>query len=85
MKGVAQMSKLRIYKMNGGNVYDIVMRQKDKEKKDERQKIQDDLIKRLRTSAKRYENCSNGNIPILNKGKMTGAYMALKKMIGQCS
>ena len=71
--------------MNGGNVYDIVMRQKEQEKKDERQKIQDDLIKRLRNSSRRYENSCNGNISIVNKGKMTGAYMALKKMIGRCS
>lgn len=84
VKGVEKMSKLRIYKKNGGDVYDLVMKQKRKKKEDERHEIQDDLIKRLRRSARRYDNSQTDNIPIVNKGKMTGAYMELRKMIGRC-
>lgn len=71
--------------MNGGKVYDLVMRQKEKKGKERRQEIQDDLIKKYRSSAARYYEVWNGSsIPVLNKGKVAGAYTVLKSMIERC-
>jgi hypothetical protein len=84
VRGVEQMSKLRIYKKNGGNVYDLVMRQKKEKEKEKKQEIQDELRKRYRSAARRYYDVWNGDIPIVSKGKVTGAYTALKSTIGRC-
>lgn len=54
--GVDKMAQLQIYKKNGGKIYDLVMAQKRKEQKAQKEELQDELIRELRTSNKRYEN-----------------------------
>ena len=54
-KGADQISQLRVFKKNGGKVYDLVMAQKKREKQTQKQELQDELIRELRTEAKRYE------------------------------
>lgn len=46
-KGAAKMSRLIIYKKNGGKVYDLVMAQKRKHEI-ERREMQDQLVKEMR-------------------------------------
>lgn len=80
--GVAQMSQLRIYKENGGKIYDLVMAQKIKEEKEKKIQIQETLIKSLRNVTTKYENAVNANITVIDAGHKTGLYNSLKTIIG---
>ena len=55
-KGVKKMSKLLIYKKNGGKIYDLVMEQKKREEKDKTQKTQESLLADLKKRASGYED-----------------------------
>lgn len=81
-KGADQMSQLRIFKMNGGKVYDLVMAQKKKEKQVQKETIQDELIQELRTKAKRYESVWNSNLTVTQKGNKTALYKGLRGISG---
>lgn len=81
--GVAQISQLRIYKKNGGKVYDLVMAQKIKEEKETKIQIQEKLIKSLRNVTTKYENAVNANITAIDIGHKTGLYKELKSIIGR--
>lgn len=83
-KGVEKMSKLIIYKKNGGKVYDIVMAQKQKKLASSRQEIQEKLIKELKKSSNRYESVWNSNLTVIHKGCKTGLYKELRRIIGIC-
>ena len=81
-QGVKNMSKLLIYKKNGGKVYDLVMAQKMKELKENQRQIQDELIKKLRTDAHKYEGTWNSNLTVIKRGRKTGLYKELRSKIG---
>jgi REP element-mobilizing transposase RayT len=83
--GVAQMSKLLIYRKNGGKVYDLVMAQKTKKSKEKKQQIQDELIKDLRNSSNRYSVSWSSSLPAVTRGEKTGLYNELRSIIGMCS
>lgn len=78
------MSKLLIYKKNGGKVYDLVMAQKLKELKEEKQHIQDELIKEARNLANRYNSSWNTRLTVIERGEKTGLYNELRSIIGIC-
>ncbi|HHW21824.1 MAG TPA: ISLre2 family transposase [Clostridiaceae bacterium] len=80
--GADKISQLRIFKKNGGKVYDLIMAQKRKEQKEQEHQLQDELIRQLRTDANRYEKAWNSNITILNKGHKTTLYSALRAIAG---
>ena len=80
--GADKMAQLRIFKKNGGKVYDLVMAQKRKEQKEQAHQLQDELIRQLRTQGSRYENVWNSNITVLNKGHKTALYSALSAIAG---
>ena len=77
------MAELRIYKRNGGKVYDLVMKQKRSEKVEEKYETEERLVKELRSKAAgRYANAWNSNLVVTTKGKRTGLYNELKALIG---
>lgn len=80
--GIAQMSQLRIYKKNGGKIYDLVMAQKVKEQKEKKIQIQETLIKSLRNATTKYQNAVNTNITAIDIGHKTGLYKGLKTIMG---
>jgi len=82
--GAAQMSALRIYKKNGGKVYDLVMAMKLKEQNEEKFKVQEQIIKSLRNSSTKYEDIVNTRITAIDIGHKTGLYKELRKIIGRC-
>ncbi len=84
MVGVAKMSKLIIYKKNGGKIYDLVMARKLKEAKNKKQVIQDELIRELKGTASGYENVWNRSLPAVERGQKTGLYNELRSIIGRC-
>jgi hypothetical protein len=82
--GANQMTKLLIYKKNGGNIYDLVMHQKEQERKEQQTEIQDELIRCMRRSGKRYDSSFNVDLPAIHNGHKTGLYHALRALIGKC-
>lgn len=79
--GTDKMAQLRIFKKNGGRVYDLVMAQKKREKTEKENEIQDELIKGLKkTNGSRYLNCWNSNITVLEKGHKTALYNSLRNI-----
>lgn len=82
--GVAKMSQLRIYKKNGGKIYDLVMGQKIREEKEKKTQIQDQIIKGLRNSSSKYDNTANTRITAIENGHKTGLYKELRKIVGRC-
>lgn len=81
-KGADQMSQLRVFKHNGGKVYDLVMVQKKKAKQAQKQALQDELIRELRTEGKKYENTWDSNLTVIQKGHKTALYSGLRRIIG---
>ena len=82
--GVNQMTKLLVYKKNGGNIYDLVMQQKEKERVELQTENQDELIRCMRRSGKRYDSNFNVDLPAIHSGHKTGLYHALRTLIGKC-
>lgn len=83
--GVNQMTKLLVYKKNGGNIYDLVMLQKEQERLKQQAKIQDELIRCMRRSGTRYESSFHVDLPAIHVGHKTGLYHALRRLVGKCS
>lgn len=82
--GADQMSQLRIYKRNGGKIYDLVMAQKKKEQKENNVKEQEELINSFRKASTRYQNEMNTNLTVLQTGHKTALYKALRGIVGRC-
>ena len=79
--GTDKMAQLRIFKKNGGKVYDLVMAQKKKGKQEKEHEEQDNLIKELKkASSNRYLSSWNSNITVLEKGHKTALYNSLKNI-----
>jgi hypothetical protein len=81
--GVNQMVKLLVYKKNGGKIYDLVMMQKEKECREQQIEIQEELIRRFRTTGT-YENRFNKELTAIHIGHKSGLYNELRKLIGKC-
>jgi len=81
-RGADKMSQLRIFKKNGGKVYDLVMAQKKKEQREQAHQLQDELIREMRVRNGRYESVWNSNLTVLKKGNKTALYSALRAIIG---
>ncbi len=82
--GVDQMAQLRIYKRNGGKIYDLVMGQKKREQKENEIREQEELINSFRRSSTRYGDVVNTNLTILQMGHKTTLYKALRGIVGRC-
>lgn len=79
--GTDKMAQLRIFKKNGGKVYDLVMAQKKKGKQEKEHEEQDNLIKELKkASSNRYLSSWNSNITVLEKGHKTALYNSLRNI-----
>ncbi|MGI6537340.1 MAG: ISLre2 family transposase, partial [Caldicoprobacterales bacterium] len=80
--GAAKMSRLIIYKKNGGKVYDLVMAQKRKHEI-ERREMQDQLVKEMRKlSESKYANSWNSKPTVITTGKKTALYNELRSIAG---
>ena len=76
--GVDNMSRLRVFVANGGNIYDIFMKKKNEERNRARIMELDREIYNRRKRSTTYETI--GNITILNIGKRTWASQYLKSI-----
>jgi hypothetical protein len=82
--GADQMAQLRIYKWNGGKIYDLVMAQKKKEQKEKKIREHEEMINSFRRASARYEDAVNTNLTVLQAGHKTALYKALRGIIGRC-
>jgi len=82
--GADQMAQLRIYKRNGGKIYDLVMGQKKREQKENEIREQEELINSFRRASTKYEDIANTNLTVLQMGHKTALYKALRGIIGRC-
>lgn len=80
--GSNQMAQLRVYKQNGGKIYDLVMAQKKKEEKEKDIKEKEVLLASFWKGSARYENVMNTNLTVLNTGHKTALYKALRGIVG---
>ena len=76
--GVDQMSRLRVFAANGGNVYELIMKRKKAAAKEAKEVKIDQEIIRKRKLKSSHETI--GNITILNIGKRTWATEFLKSI-----
>lgn len=82
--GADQMAQLRIYKRNGGKIYDLVMAQKKRERKEKEIREREELINSFRRASARYEGAANTSLTVLQTGHKTALYKALRGIIGRC-
>jgi hypothetical protein len=82
--GANQMTKLLVYKKNGGNIYELLMKKKQKQRLEQKEEIQDEIIRSMRRSGVRYESSFNVDLPAIHGGHKTGLYHALRKLVGKC-
>lgn len=79
--GADKMAQLRVFKKNGGQVYDLVMAQKKRKHQEKEHKEQDNLIRELkRVSSNRYLSTWNSNLTVLEKGHKTALYSGLRSI-----
>lgn len=80
LTGADQMARLRVYRANGGNIYELMSQKKEEEKKEKRIfKLDQRVVKRkLKTSI----NETLDNIPLINDGRRTWGKQYLKALRG---
>ncbi len=82
--GADKMAQLRIYKQNGGKIYDLVMGQKKREQKENEIREREELLSSFRTASTKYEDIANTNLTVLQMGHKTALYKALRGIVGRC-
>lgn len=81
-EGIDQMSRLRVFKFNGGNkkkLNELLLEKQNKSKKEE--KVVEFESKRVTSKLKQKFAQPEKNIPSINRGKKTGLTQALRSLI----
>jgi hypothetical protein len=82
--GADVMSRLRAFKWNNGNVYDLVMYRKYKERKEKMELQQDELIKEARKHVGNKSISYTSNIQAIANGRKNWLYETMKGYRGIC-
>ncbi|SES78856.1 hypothetical protein, partial [Anaerobranca gottschalkii] len=64
------------YKYNGGDIYELVLKNKKKEKV----KLPEKYIKEIRKNLKKNITDINADIPVIKYGKRNGSYFAVNAL-----
>jgi len=75
-EGADKMARLRAFKWNGGNVYELVL----KNKKKERIKLSERYIKEIKKNLKSNIADINVEIPVIRYGKRNASYIAINAL-----
>ncbi|SHK10760.1 Uncharacterised protein family (UPF0236) [Anaerobranca californiensis DSM 14826] len=75
-EGADKMARLRAYKWNDGNVYELVL----KNKKKERTKLPERYIKEIKKNLKKNIADINVEIPVIKYGKRNASYFAINAL-----
>jgi hypothetical protein len=82
--GVDKMSRLRVYKANGGKIYDLVMYKQEKEKNKLEEEIKRSIDKSIKKKRINYNDGFNKELIALSTGKKDGLRASLKTLRGIC-
>lgn len=82
--GADKMSRLRVYKANGGNIYDLVMYKKEKEEREITEEIKEQFDKAIKKKRQNYTDVWNNQPVATQMGKRNGLYYELKGLRGIC-
>jgi hypothetical protein len=82
--GAEKMAELRIYRQNGGKVYDLVKYQRIKREREIKQEIQKEMDRRIIRKRENYSDVWNASNIATDMGKRTGVYHIMKAMKGIC-
>jgi hypothetical protein len=82
IKNVKNMAKLAVYRMNGGNILDLVKYRRKKE--EEQQQVEKHKDKTEMIRGIRNEFYKNVQMPVLTQGKRTQTSWLLKEIRGVC-
>lgn len=82
--GADKMARLRVYKANGGKVYDLVMYKKEKKEREIREAIQRQFDSEIKKKRKQYTDAWESSTVAVQMGKTDGLYYKLKALRGIC-
>jgi hypothetical protein len=83
-KGVAQISKLRAYSANNGNIYDLLKYRTEKQERIIQEEIKEELDRKIKKKQKTFSDVWNHNTIAGSLGKVDGMYCLTKKLRGIC-
>ncbi|NLP34471.1 MAG: ISLre2 family transposase [Clostridiales bacterium] len=83
-KGADRIARLRAFVWNGGNIYDLLMYRKYKEKQAERDEERDTIVKRARDRIAKRETSINHSLGAINGGKVNWLHEMMKGIRGIC-
>jgi len=83
-KGADNMARLRAFAWNGGNIYDLLMYRKYKERQEERDEERDTIVKRARARISKYNDSMNHSVGAIETGKVGTLYEMMKSIRGYC-
>lgn len=82
--GVDNMSRLRVYRQNGGNIYDLIKYQKKKQEREIKQEILKEIDRSIKKKRENYTDVWNSSNIATDMGKMNGLYCTFKAFRGIC-
>lgn len=82
--GADKIARLRVYKANGGKVYDLVKYRKDKKEREIREEIQRQYDSEIKKKRKQYADIWSRSTIVAQTGKTDGIYYAMKTLRGIC-
>jgi hypothetical protein len=80
VEGVDQMARLRVFKLNGGNIYDITLKRKQERARETR--IMELDLRMITTKLKKVSGETLDNLPALNAGRKTQLAVMLRGIRG---
>lgn len=83
-KGADNMARLRAFAWNGGNIYDLLMYRKCKERQEEQDEERDTIVKRARERMSKYNDSMNHSLESIDVGKVGILYKTMKGIRGHC-
>ena len=83
-KGADNMARLRAFTWNGGNIYDLMMYRKYKERQEERDEERDTIVKRARTRISKYNDSMSHSLGAIETGRVGTLYDMMKSIRGYC-
>ncbi|WP_066507747.1 ISLre2 family transposase [Abyssisolibacter fermentans] len=82
--GVDKISRLRIYKANGGKIRNLIGYKKKIEEREIKEAIQRKVDKEIKRKREKYLDVWRSDTTVSESGKISGLYYSLKKLRGIC-
>ena len=83
-KGADNIARLRAFAWNGGNIYDLLMYRKYKEKQEERDGERDTIVTRARERMANRDISISHSLEAIDTGKVNWLYGMMKGIRGIC-